>query len=282
MNGFLALFRLSMGEQSRKREFRADRIAGETTTPRSLAGALMRISAYSDFRGKIQKGLFEQERALETVDIAAQLERGFVEHARSFAARPDLGELETAHPFDSHPPLAQRLEALGVPLRSQDVPGLVAEPGDGRWFGAIDDAEEVERAQWRAFEDKFRAFHEGTLAYRFLPETDEERAIVVKNFPEVTIEGKKGSLTLDCDGLHYSAWPGRVEYSEIKGLSLNDHTLRVDYSRGDPRSATIPTKTFGPRQAEALQAIQSYYGRYATAAAWRKQRLEEAPGPEAA
>ena len=279
MLGFRALFELSLGEHRRSREFRADRIASEVASPRDLAGALLRITAYSDFRGKIQQDLFDRERALETANISSRLEEGFHEHARAFAEKPDLGRLETVHPFDSHPPLAQRLDAIGVPIQSQDIPSLLASAGDGRWYEAIDDAEEVEHGQWEKFEESFRAFHEETLAFRLLPEGDEERVTVVKWFPGLSIEGKKGELTLDCDGMRYSSWPDQVAYSEITNLTLNGHTLDVAYQRGDHQTVAIPTKTFGPRQAEAIRSIQNYYSRYLNAAAYRKQKQNH-PNPE--
>jgi len=275
MNCFHALFALSMGEQSRSREFRADRIAADVTSPRDLAGALVRITAYSDFRSKIQHDLFRSERALQTANISAQLDQGFHDHALAFAARPDLGGLETAHPFDSHPPMSQRLEAVGASFLPEAARELVDAPGDGRWYDAIDGAEQIEREQWAQFEEAFRAYHEGTLAYRLLPETDEERAIVVKSFPGLAIEGKKGSLSIDCDGLHYSAWPSPIAFSEVKGMSLNDNTLRVDYDRGGKAHASIPTKTFGARQQEALQAVQAYYSRRLSASAYREAVREE-------
>ncbi|MDG3005301.1 M48 family metallopeptidase [Paludisphaera mucosa] len=275
MNGFRALFELSRGEQSRSREFRADRIAAEATSPRDLAAALLRISAYAEFRGEIQQDLFSRKEALEAADISARIERGFHEHAMAFAADPRLGDLEPAHPFDTHPPLAQRLEAVGVPIDSQDVPSLVASPGDGRWYDAIDAAEEIERGQWREFEERFRDVHEVTLAYRLLPETDEERAIVAASFPDVEIEGKKGSLSLACDSLHYSAWPGRIAFAEVLGFVFEGQSLLVSYTRGGRHVATIPTKTFGPRQAEAIQAVQAYYGRYLSAASHCEEKPDE-------
>jgi Zn-dependent protease with chaperone function len=276
MNCFRVLFELSLSEHSRRREYRADRIAAEATSPADFAGALLRISAYSDFRGKIQQDLFKNERTLETVNISARLEQGFHEHALSFASKPDLGGLETAHPFDSHPPLAERLEALGISLASQDVQSLVSAQGDGRWFDSIADAEQIERQQWEQFEENFRTFHEQTLAYRFLPETDEERAIVARSFPPITIEGKKGSLVLDCDQVRYSAWPNAIAYSEISNCSLNEGTLHVRYARDGKQKANIPMKKFGPRQQEALDAINRYYSRYLNAVAYQKQKREEA------
>ncbi len=276
MHCFRALFELSLREHSRQREFRADRIATETTSPRDFAGALVRISAYSDFRGRIQQDLFRREHALETANISAQLEDGFHAHAVSFAAKPDLGSLETSHPFDSHPPLAQRLAAIGIPLASHDVQALVSHPGDGRWYQRIDDAVEIERRQWNDFEDRFRAFHEQTLAYRFLPESDEERAIVVKSFPELVIEGKKGSLVLDCKTLRYTAWKGSLAFAEITNCSLTDNTLLIRYDRDGKQKATIPMKTFGNRQQEAIEAVNHYYGRYLNAVAYQQQKQEQA------
>ena len=43
MNCFRSLFELSLGKRRREREFRADRIAAEITSPRDVAGALLRI-----------------------------------------------------------------------------------------------------------------------------------------------------------------------------------------------------------------------------------------------
>jgi Zn-dependent protease with chaperone function len=281
MHCFRALFELSLREYGRQREFRADRIASEMTSPRDLAGALVRISAYSDYLGNIQHELFKQERALESANISAQMERGFHAHALAFAARPDIGNAETAHPFDSHPPLARRLEAVGASLATDDVQGLVAAPGDGRWFDNIDDAAEIERQQWRQLEERFREFHEQTLAYRFLPSTDEEREIVVKAFPEVTIEGKKGSLVLDCDTLRYTVWPGSLAYSEIANCTLNEGTLQIQYARDGKQKAKIPMKTFGKRQQEALEAINRYYSRYLNAVEYQKQKQQQAPSATA-
>ena len=276
MHGFRALFELTLLEQSRQREFRADRIAAETTSSRDVAGALLRSSAYSDYREKIQQDLFKKERALETANISAQLEQGFHEHAIFFAAKPDLGALETSHPFDTHPPMAQRLEAVGIPFTSEGVQTLVSTPGDGRWYDSIDDAEQIERQQWEQFEERFRKFHEETLAYRFLPETEEERAIVMKSFPELTFVGKKGSLILDCETVRYTVWPDKVAYFEITNCALNNDTLQIQYFRSGKRKANIPLKTFASRRQEALDAINRYYGRYLNAVAYQKQKAAEA------
>jgi Zn-dependent protease with chaperone function len=283
MHCFRSLFELSLGKRSREREFRADRIAAEITSPRDVAGALLRTTAYSKFRNNIQQKLFEQERVLETSNIAGQIAEGFSTAAVRFAAEHDIGELKASHPFDSHPPLADRLEAVGVPLSPETAELLLAAPGDGGWYRMIDKAEEIERQQWDDFEAKFRSFHEATLPYRFLPETDDERAIVVKAFPAVTVEGKAGSLILEYERLHFTNWTTPIEYREITQCAVNDGVLQINYQRDGKRKEKLKLSTFGKRQQEALDAIQRYWGRYQSAAAYRtRNRGETAAGSQSA
>src|SRR5262249_11233445 len=74
---FRALYQLSLSKQSRQREFRADRIAAETTSPRDVASALLRIVAYSKYRNDVEQDLFKQERVLETANVCERIEQGF-------------------------------------------------------------------------------------------------------------------------------------------------------------------------------------------------------------
>ena len=271
MNCFRSLFQLSLGKLRREREFRADRVAAEITSPRDVAGALLRTTACSNFRHEIQQKLFEQERVLETANIAGQIAEGFSTSAVRFAVEHDIGELKSSHPFDTHPPLADRLEAVGVPLLPDTAASLLAAPGDGGWYRMIDNAEQIERQQWDAFEDKFRSFHEATLPYRLLPETAEECAIVVKAFPAVTVEGKAGSLALDYERLHFTSWATPIEYREITHCAVNDGVLQIHYQRDGKRKEKLKLSTFGKRKQEALDAINRYLGRYQ---ALRPTRLE--------
>ncbi len=275
MNCFRALFELSLGRQSRQRELRADRIASETTSPLSMAAALLRTTAYSKFRGEVQEKLFEQERVLETANIAEQLAAGFPAFTLRFAAEHDIGELKSSHPFDSHPPLVDRLAAVGLPLSPEIAESLLAERGDGGWRQIIDNAEEIERRHWNEFEARFRSFHEESLAYRLLPETDEECEIVLKAFPPLTFEGKSGTLVLDYLGLKFTDWPAPIEYREISQCSFESGTLLIQYERDGNQKQKLKLKTFGKRQGEVLEAISRYRGRYQTAAAYQAEKQLE-------
>jgi Zn-dependent protease with chaperone function len=277
MHCFRALYELSLSKLSREREFRADRIAADVTSPRDFAAALLRIAAYSKFRNDVQRGLFEQERVLQTANISEQIERGFQAFAVSFASRSDMDDLETSHPFDTHPPVAERLGALGLSLKSQEAEALLSAPGDGRWYEKIAGASQIERQMWREFEEGFRAFHEQTLAYRFLPETPDELAIVVKAFPELTITAEDGWLVLDYETINYARWAQSVHFGEITQFALDDSgVLTVHYQRGGKQKERIKMKTFGTRQQEAIDAINRYYARYLHAIAYQAQKKQEA------
>jgi hypothetical protein len=251
----------------------------EITSPRDFSGAMLRIAAYSTFRGKIQQELFMQEQALEAANISQQIAEGFQSFSRRFAAEHDASELATSHPFDSHPPMVERLGAIGVQLTPQYAEQILATPGDGRWFGRITSAQEIERKQWEKFENQFRDYHEGTLPYRLLPETDEERAIVLKAFPDAFFDGLSGTMTLKYDSIHFAGWPAPITYREIVQFVLNEKTLEVKYGAGGKQK--IPFKDFFRRE-EALEAIKHYYGRYMSAAAYQEQkRLTASIGSDA-
>jgi Zn-dependent protease with chaperone function len=274
---FRVLFELSLGRRSRQREFRSDRIALETTSARDAAGALLRTAAYSHYRNDVVQDLFKKERVLETANVCERIELGFRQYAAGFVAGPNIGELAPAHPFDTHPPLAERLRAIGVPMESEDLQTLLAAAGDGRWYQFIPTAEQMEKEQWQEYEEEFRQYHERSLPFRFLPETAEEREIVVKAFPAVNFTGKRGVLALDYEKMEYGEWPEPIRYSEITRMALDDKSvLEVDYGDRGQYVQYVKMSTFANRQV-VLNAIQHYYGRYQSAAAYQNQKKE---GPE--
>jgi Zn-dependent protease with chaperone function len=116
MNCFRALFELSLGKQNRSRELRADALAVEQSSPEDLASALLKIASYASYRTKVQSDLYNSQQVLDEADIGDQIERGFPAFSSKFLKTNDLNLLTTSHPFDSHPTIAQRLQAVGVPF----------------------------------------------------------------------------------------------------------------------------------------------------------------------
>lgn len=271
---FRALFQLSLARLSRQREFRADRIAVESTSPRAFAAALLRIVAYSQYRAGVERELFQQEQALESANVSERIEQGFHGYAASFVSGPDISNLAPAHPFDSHPPLSQRLDAIGIPLEAADTQSMLANPGDGQWYRHIADADQLEQEQWQEFEERFRQFHEQCLPYRFLPDNDAELALVLKYFPPITFEGKKGVLTLDHEKIAYTPWVEPILHAEITNLSVDDNgVLTISYKRQKKQTESLKTKTFGNSQ-QVLDALGHYYGRYKAAVEYQKQKQQ--------
>ena len=273
---FRGFFQLSLGTLSRQREFRADRIAMETTSPRAMAGSLLRIAAYSTYRRSIEERLFQQEQTLETADISEQLERGFPEYAVSFASSDDFGDVSTSHPFDSHPPLVERLGAVGVTVAVEVAQSLLAGDRDGQWFYRIANAGEMEREQWKDYEERFCRFHKEALAYRYLPANDEELAIVVEFFPEQTYQGKQGPLVIDFEKMRYCKWPDSVLFEEITNLTLIEGVLQINSGRNGKKTRNVPMRKFGKAQQEVLDAINRYFGRYMAARAYQESKGADA------
>jgi Zn-dependent protease with chaperone function len=271
---FHALFALSLNKLSRQREFRADGIAAQTTSARDFAGALLRIAAYSQFRTNVEQDLFKEEQALATADVSDRIARGFPEYAAAFATSPKLSMVETTHPFDSHPPMSQRLAALGVPIDASDLQTLIALPGDGRWYEHIPDASAHEQQQWQDFEERFRKFHESTLPYRYLPATPEELAVVEREFPSVTIESKDGNLTIDYEKIQHSAWAAPVHFADVTQAALDEGSiLQIHYGGKSKGLAQIKLKKFSePKQKQILEGYQRYYSRHLSAKAYQEQK----------
>src|SRR5690606_3316022 len=107
-------------------------------SPTDLVGGLLRIAAYASFRNSVQQELFDQEQVLESADISRRIDAGFPTYAASFANSPKLADFENLHPFDSHPPLHQRLEAVGFGIRSSRVQTILSSRGDGVWYRKIE------------------------------------------------------------------------------------------------------------------------------------------------
>lgn len=149
----------------------------------------------------------------------------------------------------------------------------MASAPDGAWRTNLPDADELERQQWSVFEERFRAYHEQSLPYRFLPSTPEELAVVVKAFPPLVLEGKTGALTIDHEKVQHASWDTPICYREITKCEMTDGVLNIHFQRGTQQSRSLKMKQF-PQQQPALDAFQRYYGRYLAAAAYQKDKAQ--------
>jgi Zn-dependent protease with chaperone function len=266
---FWSLFQLSLSRLSRQREHRADGIAASTTSPLSVGRALVKVSAYSSYRGRIEKALFSENRQLDQLGISSRVSSGFASYVSSPALRDDLSGAAFPHPFDTHPLLAARLQSVAAPITPADYDRLLAEPIAEPWTVAIEGATQLEERLWAAYEKQFAEAHERSLPYRYLPSTPEERAVVEKYFPSVQVETKQrdASIAFTCEQLYYSAWAAPVRYVDITKAAVDSGVtgrkyLALTHGPGGAKEK-IPLVDFD--EASVLERFNRYYGRYKAA-----------------
>jgi hypothetical protein len=162
------------------------------------------------------------------VAIAERVALGFAEYAGSEAVHGDLHGAVTPHPFDSHPPLAARLENVGETLEPSDVVRVLLAPTTSSWASAILEAEAIEARLWGAYEARFAAAHDLALAYRYVPSTEAERQHVEKHFPPLTFEGKETGLEVRLDFAQVSCteWDEPVRLEQVKSASTNERLFK--------------------------------------------------------
>lgn len=263
---YWSLFQLGVGKHSRSREFRADGLAAKLISPSSVAHALLKVAAYSSYRGRVEARLFEKDESHRELNIADRVATGFTEYAGGSSLHEDLSHESFPHPFDSHPPLADRLKALNVMIPDSQIPSLVMAASQSNWFEEIGDAQGIEDRLWDEYEARFREAHEFVLAYRYLPSNDEERELVERFFPEVTFANKSGDVgvRMDYAGLRYEKWDSDLAWDEIKSVQLDDNTfggqtLTLRLVDGKPTMKIPLGKLQGSK--EVVPTFESYYGR---------------------
>lgn len=284
MQFFWALFQLSLRSRGRKREFRADGIAAQQTTANVMAGALLRTSAYSQYRQAVEAELFAAETAHANANISERIEQGFRDYAWRFVEQCDVDELTTVHPFDSHPPLGQRLHALEINASGESMQALLDEPGEASWFAKIDRAAEIEKGMWDVYEAQFQQRHASLLAYQYLPSTEEERAVVERGFPPVSLVAGDGqTVTFNYAEIRYAGWETPVAYGEIRELQSarewGKPFLNIVIERGGFHTLPLPLGKTEADQLELIGNLQRYYQRHLAAVAHQEQLEVKTRGP---
>ncbi len=249
------------------------------SSPEDMANALVNISAYSEYRRQIEQGIFDKEEIDMSMNISGQIATGFTQYMKTCIKDQSIKEAKTVHPFDSHPPICQRVEAVGVKLSSVLNEEVLLQPIEDSWYKEIDNAAEIENQQWAQYQDKFRKAHEQSLAYRYLPSNGEEARIVENYFPKQEIEGKKSKkITIDYQGIHYSEWNLPIQYKEITQCKVynvfNRTYLTVQYCRMENSKEKLCVSGFNRSSEEVLAIFNHYYSRYLAARDYQKQKKE--------
>jgi len=228
MLAYRGLFELSLGRSRRASELAADDLAAAMTSGRDIARSLVKVGAYASFRDRVEANLFASTEQQQSVAIAQRVALGFADYASSEAVHGDLHGAVTPHPFDSHPPLAARLENVGETLAPADVARVLLEPTHTSWTSAILEADAIEARLWAAYEARFAQAHDVALAYRYEPANEAERRHVEKYFPPLTFAGKEDGLEvhLDFAQVSCSEWNEPVRLEQVKSATTEDRMFK--------------------------------------------------------
>lgn len=270
---FWKLYQCSFGKMSRAREFRADRIGAETSSPSALAGSLLKVGAYCEFRGKTEQEIMMREGMISRPDMALRLEEGFPGFLSGFARNPQAALAETSHPFDSHPPLRDRVQALGFTMA-----GLCAEPAfhttaARSWRDAITDADAMEERMWSEREAAMMDVREINHVMSIMPQTEEDRQLVMKHFPEKTFTNAQGqAAVLDHIGVKLADWLEPVRFEQVVIMDLHETlgkkvihlTYRPD-GQEETKTHKFRPEAYTSQDGNLLDALGFYYGRHKNA-----------------
>jgi Zn-dependent protease with chaperone function len=277
------VFSFALARDSREREHTADRVAARLTAPHAIVQSLIKISAYSGYRSDVEQRLFAEDRQHGTsLGIAGFVAEGLRPYAQSEAFITTMRSAGTPHPYDSHPPLTERMRNVGHVVDEQLYGAIVTAERGSSWVEEMPTANAIEERLWSQYEAQFSDAHERSLAYRYVPSNAEEAAIVLRHFPDVVFELKDGArIEVTYRGIHASADGEPVTWDEVKALSFKDgnfgNTLVVThFDKGVVRSRTtkIKLRGLGKQEAGFKEAVSHYWHRHQVMRAQEAARLE--------
>jgi len=249
------------------------------TSPMDVATGLVVGSLYSHFHSQLEQSLFSKEKELKNLNLPEMIREGFWKYLEAVLPALDVDAMKVSHPFDTHPTNHERFEALGLngfPKYGSDFSEVAT--GD-TWIPLISNSFELEQKHWSKYQKVFKEAHDTSLAYRFLPITDEEREAVEKEFPKVTLQGKsEHPLVITCD----SIWPphlGEEMLFEEIGNFFSGSEFGIPYISLQMRDRldkleTIQIQGYNLKPGEIVKIVSNYFNRYENARSYYKAKKE--------
>ena len=281
MTLYRMMFELAYKRDSREREFIADRTAARLVSAEGIAHSLLKVAAYSSYRARIEGNLFGQlQQHGAELGIARYVAEGLPLYATSNDFLDAMQTARIPHPFDSHPPLLERMKNAGYTAEPERFGEIVTRTPQHTWVSDIQTAPEIESRLWNAYESRFAAAHEQSLAYRYLPANDGEAAVVLKYFPTLTFALGNGSQI----GVHYAGLilPDQTQlmpWDDVANLKYEDgltDTLLIEHPKQNWSGAkSIKVKLPGIKTNK--KPLQSALGHY-----WHRHKVARTQAAEAA
>ncbi|RYF50291.1 MAG: peptidase M48, partial [Comamonadaceae bacterium] len=268
---FRMIFSFAFARDSREREYTADRVAAGLVAPHAIVQSLIKISAYSGYRNDVEQRLFAEDRRHgASLGIAGFVAEGLRPYAQSDAFITTMRNAGTPHPYDSHPPLTERMRNVGHLVDEQLYGAIVlAQPGSS-WVDEMPTAGAIEERLWSQYEQQFSQAHERSLAFRYVPSNDEETAIVLRYFPDVDFELKDGGrIEVSYRGIHATTDDQRIAWDEVKALAFSNGNFGnalvvTHFDKGVvlPRTTKVKLRGLGKQETAFKEAISHYWHRH--------------------
>ncbi|MBT2334474.1 M48 family metalloprotease [Variovorax paradoxus] len=279
------IFAFALARDSREREYKADRVAASLTAPGAIVQSLIKISAYASYRNDVERKLFAQNRQHDdgALGIAGFVAAGLPPYANSDAFVETMKTADVPHPYDSHPPLVERMRNVGHHVSEGAYGSIVSAAPEASWADDIETATAIEQRLWSDYEQRFVQNHELSLAYRYEPATDEERVVVLRHFPPVAFALKNGEqVEVSYSGMRQSVNGGSTtSWDEVKDLAyqgnaFGDFLVVTHHDKGmlGARTSKIKLAGIGKQKENFKAAAGRYWQRHQIMRAQQQQQQE--------
>jgi len=282
------IFAFALARDSREREYKADSVAASLTAPGAIVQSLIKIAAYASYRNDVERKLFAQDRQHDgALGIAGFVAAGLPPYANSDAFVETMKTADVPHPYDSHPPLLERMRNVGHHVPESAYGAIVATAPAASWADDIETAAAIEQRLWSDYEQRFVQNHELSLAYRYEPATEEERAVVLRHFPPVAFALKNGeNIEVSHAGLRQSVdGSSTIGWDEVKNLTFQDNTFGdllvvTHHDKGmlGARTTKVKVGGLGKQKENFKGAVGRYWQRHQIMRA-QQQQQQESPQP---
>lgn len=268
---YRVIFEFAHKRDSREREFVADRVAAKLVSARAIVTALIKVGAYARYRGETEQALFEHtSQHTGAIGIAERVAAGLAPYAASSRFLQAMQQSEIPHPFDSHPPLTERMQNVGQTVPEHEYSTIVSAPPQATWITDIAPAATIEQGLWARYESQFAAAHEHHLAYRYLPANDEERAVVLRYFPpqEFTLRGGR-RIGIAYDGMTLPEQSATMSWDSVANLGYEDgiggDVLKITHPEKGwlgPKTTSVKLPGIGKQRGNLKAALGAYWQRH--------------------
>jgi Zn-dependent protease with chaperone function len=276
---YRVIFEMALARSRRQREFRADAVAAKLASPQAISNSLIKVAAYSIYRNQIEGDLFRHNaQHAGSLGIASAVDNGLAAYVQSPAFSETIGTVHIPHPFDSHPPLSERMQAVGVSTGVQNYGAIAVEAPSTNWTAEILDADAIESRLWGVYDQAFAAHHERSLAYRYRPSNEAEQALVLKYFPTRVFALKNDAkLEVSYAGIRSAGTDAMIPWATVTSMSYKSSSfgdsLRVGVNElGKVRTRVVKLPRIGKSKGELQAVLGAYWERHMV-----MRRLETSP-----